>query len=135
MIWSVDLKDLKKKLSLFDTRSKTGTYVLRTVFIEKLARLNKVIFLKDLEVLDPKNRKKAEKYYVVVMKKNADGEHHALIEMGYGGCRIIAVSQDLKDLDGEAIIDFFEDLVKTQKGHGELMVTENFILSTIRKNN
>jgi len=135
LIWTVDLKTLNKKLSLIDSRRKTGTYVLRTSFIKKLSNLNKTCIIDDFEIIDPSNRKKAEKYYALVIKRNSNKEMHALLEMGYGGCRIIAVSPEMNEKDGEEIIDYFEELVKTQKGHGELVISRNFVMSEIINKN
>jgi len=129
LFWKVELDD-NRKLELKDTRRKTGTYVLRIRYLERVAALKGVetVSSDNFKIFDPKNAKKSNKYYALshVVKENKN--YYALLEIGYGGCRIVAVTPELETLEGDTIIDFFEQLIKDEKIKGTLIVGDQFIV-------
>ena len=129
MFWKVEL-DNNRKLELADTRRKTGTYVLRIRYLERAATLKgtEIINSDNFRIYDPKNAKKSNKYYALSHIVKEDKNYYALLEIGYGGCRIVAVTPELEGLDGDTIIDFFEQLIKDEKIKGELIVGEQFVV-------
>ena len=129
MFWKVELGS-NRKLELIDTRRKTGTYVLRIRYLERAAALKgvEIVSSDNFKIYDPKNAKKSNKYYALSYIVKGNDDYYALLEIGYGGCRIVAVTPELDKFDGDAIIDFFEQLIKDEKIEGKLIVGDQFVV-------
>jgi len=97
---------------LKDTRRKTGKYVLRLLLLNKLYEKGHEN-LDEVFISGPDGGKKSERYYCLL--EGRDGSN-ALLEIGYGGFRIVATDDRLAGMDSEEIIKVVEDLGKDEKG-------------------
>jgi len=104
---------------LKDTRRKTGRYVLRLLLLNKLYEEGHES-LDEVFIAGPDGGKKSERYYCLLESKDGN---NALLEIGYGGFRIVAADDKLAEKDSEEIIRVVEDIGKDRKS-GKLILSK-----------